>query len=100
MNLVAKEFVAARPDGDGVLVLSHFTGAAEELEQSLRINPYAVDELAAALQQALCMEESDRRARMAALRETVARNDIYHWAGKIISELGRIAARRSLEAAA
>jgi trehalose 6-phosphate synthase len=100
MNLVAKEFVAARPDGDGVLVLSRFAGAAEELEQSLRINPYSVDELAAALHQALCMEESDRRARMAALREAVARNDIYRWAGKIVSELGRIAARRSLETAA
>ncbi len=100
MNLVAKEFVAARPDGDGMLVLSRFAGAAEELEQSLRINPYSVDELAAALHQALCMEEGERRARMGALRETVVRNDIYRWAGKIISELGRIAARRSLEVAA
>jgi alpha,alpha-trehalose-phosphate synthase [UDP-forming] len=100
MNLVAKEFVAARPDGDGVLVLSRFTGAAEELEQSLRVNPYSVDELAGALHQALSMEEPERRTRMAALRQTVARNDIYRWAGKIVSELGRIAARRGLEVAA
>jgi len=99
MNLVAKEFVAARPDGDGVLILSRFTGAAEELEQSLRINPYSVDELAAALHQALSMEEPERRARMAVLHDTLARNDIYRWAGKIISELGRINGRRALEAA-
>lgn len=98
MNLVAKEYIAARPDGDGVLVLSRFTGAAHELEQSLQINPYAVDDVAASLHQALCMEESERRARMAALRETVARNNVYRWAGKIVSELGRIAVRRRLEA--
>jgi len=97
MNLVAKEYVAARPDGDGVLVLSRFTGAARELEQSLQINPYAIDGFAASLHQALCMGESERRARMAALRETVARNNVYRWAGKIVSELGRIAVRRRLE---
>ncbi len=99
MNLVAKEFVAARSDGGGVLILSRFTGAAEEFEQCLRVNPYSADELAAAMHQALTMEERDRRARMAALRETVTRNDIYRWAGKVVSELGRIVARRALEAA-
>ena len=97
MNLVAKEYIAARADGDGVLVLSRFTGAARELEQSLQINPYAVDDVATALHQALSMDEAERRARMAALRETVARNNIYRWAGKIVTELGRIAARRKLE---
>ena len=99
MNLVAKEYVAARPDGDGVLVLSRFTGSARELEQSLSVNPYAADEVAAAMHQALCMEESERRTRMAALRETIARNNIYRWAGKMVSDLGRIAARRILETA-
>jgi alpha,alpha-trehalose-phosphate synthase [UDP-forming] len=98
MNLVAKEYVAARPDGDGVLVLSRFTGAARELEQSLQINPYAVDDVAASLHQALCMEESERRTRMTSLRETVARNNVYRWAGKIVTELGRIAVRRRLGA--
>jgi alpha,alpha-trehalose-phosphate synthase [UDP-forming] len=97
MNLVAKEYVAARSDGDGVLLLSRFTGAARELEQSLRVNPYAADEVAAAMYQALSMDEAERRARMAALRETVARNNIYRWAGKMVNELGRIAARRTLE---
>jgi trehalose 6-phosphate synthase len=100
MNLVAKEYVAARSDGDGVLVLSRFTGSARELEQSLRVNPYAADEVAAAMHQALCMDEAERRARMAALRETVAQNNIYRWAGKMFNELGRIAARRTLETSA
>ena len=100
MNLVAKEYIAARADGDGVLVLSRFAGAARELDQALQINPYATDETAAVLHQALCMGETERRARMAASRETVERNNIYRWAGKIVSELGRIAARARLEAAA
>jgi trehalose-6-phosphate synthase len=99
MNLVAKEYVAARADGDGVLVLSEFTGSAREFEDSVRINPYAIDETATRLHQALTMEEPERRARMAALRETVARNNIYRWAGKMVTALGRIAARRSMEAA-
>ncbi len=100
MNLVAKEYVAARADGDGVLVLSRFAGAARELDQALQINPYATDDTAEVLHQALCMGEGERRARMAASRETVARNNIYRWAGKIVSELGRMAARRTLGAAA
>jgi len=99
MNLVAKEYVAARTDGDGVLLLSRFTGSARELEQSLRVNPYAADEVAAAMHQGLCMDETERCARMAALRATVSQNNIYRWAGKMVTELGRIAARRILETA-
>jgi alpha,alpha-trehalose-phosphate synthase [UDP-forming] len=97
MNLVAKEYVAARADGDGVLVLSRFTGAARELEQSLQINPYSVDDVATALHQALTMEDAERRRRMAVMRATVAQNNVYRWAGKMVAELGRIAARRLLE---
>ncbi|MCX8073879.1 MAG: trehalose-6-phosphate synthase [Candidatus Binatia bacterium] len=97
MNLVAKEYVAARPDLDGVLVLSRFTGVARELEEAIQVNPYAVDELADALHLALNMDPNERRARMAALRDTVARNSIYRWAGKIVSAMGRIAARRRFE---
>lgn len=100
MNVVAKEFVSARSDGDGVLVLSKFAGAARELEHGLQVNPYAVDETAAALHQALSMEEGERRDRMAALRDSVARNNVYRWAGKIVSQLGRLAAQRHLEAVA
>jgi trehalose-6-phosphate synthase len=77
-----------------------FAGAARELDQALQINPYATDETAAVLHQALCMSEAERRARMAAARETVERNNIYRWAGKIVSELGRMATRARLEAAA
>ena len=100
MNLVAKEYVAARADGDGVLVASRFAGVAGEFEQSLRVNPYATDEVAAALHLALSLDAAERRTRMAGLRATVAHNNIYRWAGKMVSELGRIAARRSLEDAA
>lgn len=97
MNLVAKEFVAARPDLDGALILSRFTGVARELEEALQVNPYAVDELAHAMHQAMTMDPAERRARLGALRDTIQRNNIYRWAGKIISAMARIAQRRKLE---
>jgi trehalose 6-phosphate synthase len=100
MNLVAKEYAAARVDGCGVLVLSRFAGAAAELEHALQINPYAADEVATILHQAIEMDVAEQRARMSAMREVVARNNVYRWAGKMILELGRIASRRRLEAAA
>jgi trehalose 6-phosphate synthase len=99
MNLVAKEYVAARADCDGVLVLSRFTGAARELDQALQINPYAVDEVADTLHQALSMQADERQTRMQALRETIWRNNIYRWAGKIMSEFGRIGRQRRVEEA-
>ncbi|NOT57215.1 MAG: trehalose-6-phosphate synthase [Deltaproteobacteria bacterium] len=87
MNLVAKEYVAAHQDGEGVLVLSRFTGAARELQQALLINPYDTEAFADTLAQALAMDPVERRARMAGLRETVANNNIYRWAGKVLSTL-------------
>jgi len=87
MNLVAKEYVAAHPDGDGVLVLSRFTGAARELQQALLINPYDTEEFADTLAKALEMDPVERRTRMAGLREIVANNNIYRWAGKVLSTL-------------
>jgi trehalose 6-phosphate synthase len=87
MNLVAKEYVAARSDGNGVLVLSRFTGAARELQQALLINPYATEDFTDTLARALEMDSVERRARMGALRETVANNNIYRWAGKVLSTL-------------
>jgi trehalose 6-phosphate synthase len=90
MNLVAKEFVAARGDGRGVLVLSRFTGAAQELGEALLINPYAVDEFAEALRLALAMPEEEQRRRMRRLRQQVADNNIYRWAGMLLSEAGRL----------
>jgi trehalose 6-phosphate synthase len=90
MNLVAKEFVAARSDGRGVLVLSRFTGAARELTQALLVNPYAVDATAEALAQALSMTPEEEQARMARLRETVRDYNVYKWAGRLLAEAARI----------
>ena len=85
MNLVAKEFVASRFDEDGVLVLSRFTGSARELTDALLINPFAVDELADAIHRALTMPEDERSRRMQRMREQVAGNNVYRWAGRILS---------------
>jgi trehalose-6-phosphate synthase len=87
MNLVAKEFVSSRIDEDGVLILSCFTGAARELDEALLINPYAIDDFAEAIRKAIEMPEAARRNSMAKLRSIVRDNNIYRWAGEIISEL-------------
>jgi trehalose 6-phosphate synthase len=87
MNLVAKEFVASRFDGDGVLILSRFTGASRELTSASQVNPFAIDELAGAVRQALALPEEERRKRMQKLREVVAENNVYRWAGKFLSAL-------------
>jgi len=87
MNLVAKEFVASRFDGDGALILSRFTGAGRELSPAVPINPWAVDEVAAAMHQALEMPEEERRKRMQRMRDQVADNNVYRWAGKVLSAL-------------
>jgi trehalose 6-phosphate synthase len=87
MNLVAKEFVASRFDNDGVLILSRFTGAARELKDALLINPFSVEEIAEAMREALEMPEEERRRRMQRLRGEVAGNNIFRWAGKMISAL-------------
>ncbi len=87
MNLVAKEFVAARTDGDGVLVLSEFTGAAAELAEALHVNPYDLAGTAAAYLRALEMPEDERRTRMAALRRRVVAYDVDRWAGTFLERL-------------
>lgn len=89
MNLVAKEFVASRTDGDGVLVLSEFAGAAAELVGSLQVNPYDVDRMATSLQKALTMPEKERRVRMRTLRNRVKSYDSYEWANDFIETLKR-----------
>jgi trehalose 6-phosphate synthase len=89
MNLVAKEFVASRFDGDGALILSRFTGAARELTSAVVVNPFAADEMADAIFQTLTMPEEERRKRMQKLRAAVAENNIYRWAGKVLSTLLR-----------
>ncbi len=87
MNLVAKEFCAARADEDGVLVLSEFAGAALELLQAMLVNPYDIDGMSAALDRALRMSEDERRRRMRTLRRTVSRHDVYRWADSFLTEL-------------
>lgn len=84
MNLVAKEYVASRTDEDGVLILSHFAGAAREMPSALLINPFSVDEMANALSAALSMPRDERRRRIRALREGVRENNIYKWAGTLL----------------
>ena len=91
MNLVAKEYVSARIDGDGVLILSRFTGAAEELTDALLINPYVINEFAGTIKEAIEMPEAERRRRMGNMRKQVAANNVYHWGASILSRLITIA---------
>ena len=90
MNLVAKEFVAARNDEEGVLTLSRFTGACRELRDALIVNPYDTDEISEAIRFSLEMEPSERRARMQRMRRIVREQNIYRWAGNLIAELCEI----------
>lgn len=90
MNIVAKEYISSRNDGDGVLLLSKFTGAARELSDAIFFNPFDIEEFADKIKQAVEMPEKERRQRMAALREIVSEKNIYKWAGNIISEFGKI----------
>ena len=90
MNLVAKEFLAAREDEQGVLVLSQFTGAARELRDALIVNPYDVEQVADAIRFALEMEPDDRQNRMQRMRKVVKENNVYRWAGNLITELSEI----------
>lgn len=84
MNLVAKEFIAARSDLDGVLVLSEFAGAAVELGEALQVNPYNITDTAEGLFTAIEMPEEERRARMKALRERVVQFEASSWALKFL----------------
>jgi trehalose 6-phosphate synthase len=90
MNLVAKEFLAARHDEQGVLILSRFTGAARELHDALAVNPYDAEELAEAIHAGLEMTRREQRARMQRMRKVVKEYNIYRWAGNLISELSEI----------
>ena len=90
MNLVAKEFVASRVDEDGVLILSQFAGAAQELKDALQINPFSIEEGSDACRAALQMHPEERKRRMRKMREAVEHNNVYRWAGKFLSELAKI----------
>ena len=90
MNLVAKEFVAARDDERGVLVLSALAGAAQELEDAVIINPYDVDAFASALVQAIEMTDEEQVRRMRAMRKVVAGRNVFNWASDILEGLESI----------
>ncbi|GIF11838.1 alpha,alpha-trehalose-phosphate synthase (UDP-forming) [Actinoplanes teichomyceticus] len=96
MNLVAKEFVAAREDDSGTLVLSEFAGAAAELEQAFLVNPHDLDGLKQTLLRALSADPADKQARMRAMRRHLAEHDIMAWARAYLTALdhtGRLARR-------
>lgn len=84
MNLVAKEFVAARDDEQGVLILSEFTGASRELAEALIINPYNMDQFATALRVALTMPAGEQRDRMRSMRSLIQEFNVYRWAGRML----------------
>jgi trehalose 6-phosphate synthase len=94
MNLVAKEFVAARDDLQGVLVLSELAGAAQELRDALLINPYDVEGFARQLAAAIDMPAAEQARRMRAQRRMVAGQDVFRWASEILEQLERTPAAR------
>ncbi len=96
MNLVAKEFVAARTDEQGVLLLSRFTGAARELTEALIVNPYDLEEASAALASALRMSPEEQRERMRSMRSLVAELNVYRWAGRMLLDAAQLRYRERL----
>jgi len=90
MNLVAKEFVAAREDERGALVLSRFTGAARELTEALIVNPYDLEEASEGLATALAMSDAEQADRMRSMRRFVSEFNVYRWAGRMLADAGRV----------
>ncbi|MHB8483479.1 MAG: alpha,alpha-trehalose-phosphate synthase (UDP-forming) [Nitrospiria bacterium] len=97
MNLVAKEFVASRDDERGVLLLSQFTGASRELPEALIVNPYNIDQCAAALHVAINMPEKEQRDRMRSMRGLIQEFNVYRWAGRMLIDASRIRQRNRLK---
>jgi trehalose 6-phosphate synthase len=93
MNLVAKEFVAARDDETGVLVLSQFAGAARELIDALIVNPYDVDGVAEALARGLDLSQVDQQARMREMRKQIAAHNVQNWASEMLADAARLRRR-------
>ena len=90
MNLVAKEFIAARDHDSGVLILSRFTGAARELREALLVNPYDIEDTAGAIKRAVEMSREEQKERMARMRSQVREHNVYRWAALLLAELGRM----------
>jgi len=100
MNLVAKEFVAARDDERGVLILSTFAGASRELNEALIVNPYHTHEMAEAVHHALAMPASEQQARMRQMRASVRSRNVYRWAGQMLLDAASLRRRSEIEALA
>ena len=96
MNLVAKEFVAARDDDEGVLVLSSFTGASREMSEALIVNPYDGQQMAAGLDRALRMPRKEQRERMRLMRQQVREQNVYRWAGRMLVDAARVRQKRRI----
>jgi trehalose 6-phosphate synthase len=94
MNLVAKEYVACRFDDDGVLVLSEFAGASDELKRALLVNPHDIDGLKATILRAIDMPREERRTRMRALRKRVIEHDVTRWSRLFLDTLSQAASDR------
>jgi trehalose 6-phosphate synthase len=97
MNLVAKEYVAAREDDDGALILSRFAGAANELGDALLVNPYDLENMAEAIHRAITMDPDERRSRMRRMKSQVEEHNVYRWAALLLSELDRMPRTTELE---
>lgn len=96
MNLVAKEFIASRDDERGALILSQFTGASRELPEALIVNPYDIDQCAAALHVALTMPPAEQRGRMRIMRGLVKEFNVYRWAGRMLLDAAEMRVRGRL----
>ncbi|MBS1958168.1 MAG: trehalose-6-phosphate synthase [Bdellovibrionales bacterium] len=96
MNLVAKEFVAARDDEQGVLILSQFAGASRELPEALVVNPYNTDQCAAALHVALSMPVNEQRDRIRSMRALIQEFNVFRWAGRMLMDAARMRQRQRL----
>lgn len=94
MNLVAKEYVACKPEGDGVLVLSEFAGAAAEMGEALLINPFDEERTAATIERALSLDEQERRLRMTMLHRRVLQNNVFHWGERFLAALEEAVSER------
>jgi trehalose 6-phosphate synthase/phosphatase len=95
-NLVAKEYVACKQNGDGVLLLSEFAGAAAEMGEAIQINPYDEERTADAIARALSMPVAEKRERMAALYKRVVRNDVFTWGARFVRNLAEAADSRMM----
>ena len=100
MNLVSKEFVAARDDARGVLILSRFTGSARELTGAIQVNPFDIDGVADAIADGLTMADEEQQRRMLMMRRHLEHHDVYRWAGRLLLDAGAVRCRDQTPVAA